>query len=107
VAGDKGRGALFCKGWDQLLKQGLGAGKGRWQEIRNRGLCSARYETSCSSGCRMVARGSSYPLVSLGFVKLEYSHYLLELLYFWELWFCLYAHQDWMYKTTQYLWTLK
>jgi hypothetical protein len=53
-------GALICKEWDQLQEQGLGAGKGMWWEIKNSGLCSARDETSCGSGCRMVARGSSY-----------------------------------------------
>jgi hypothetical protein len=39
-------------------------GKERWQEIRDSGLCSARDETSCGSGCRMVARGSSYHRVA-------------------------------------------
>jgi hypothetical protein len=34
-------------------------GKGRWQEIRNSGLCFARGETSCGLACVMVTRGSS------------------------------------------------
>jgi hypothetical protein len=38
-------------------KQGLEVGKGRWREKRNRGLCSARGETTCGLGCR---RGSSH-----------------------------------------------
>jgi hypothetical protein len=50
-------------------KQGLGTGKGRWQEIKDSGLSSARDETSCGSGCRMVARGSSY----------QYEHQLSNL----------------------------
>jgi hypothetical protein len=53
--------ALFCKGCDQLLNQGLGGGcKGMFWEVRNSGLCSAKHITTCGSGCRMVARGSSY-----------------------------------------------
>jgi hypothetical protein len=55
----------------QLLSVGL-ALSSIWEEARARdgqrkvagdkghGLCSAKDETSCSSSCRMVARGSSY-----------------------------------------------
>jgi hypothetical protein len=50
-----------------LSKQGLWLGKGRWQEIRNSGFCSAMDESICDSGCRMVTRGCSYhsPIFSL------------------------------------------
>jgi hypothetical protein len=68
VVGDKGQWALFCKGWDQLREQGVGTGKGRWREIRDSGLCSAREETSCSLGCR---RGSSYHSPIFCFLKRE------------------------------------
>jgi hypothetical protein len=46
-------------------------GKERWWEIRDSGLCSIRDENSCSSGCRMVARGSSYHSSIFGFLKRE------------------------------------
>jgi hypothetical protein len=45
-----------------MPKQGVGVGKGRWQEIRYSGLCPVRAETSYSSGCRLVARSNSYHL---------------------------------------------
>jgi hypothetical protein len=35
------------------------------------GLCSARDEISCGSGCRMVARGSSYHSPIFYFLKRE------------------------------------
>jgi hypothetical protein len=67
VVGDKRQWSLICKGWDQLVKQGLGVGKGRWWEIRNNGLCSARGETSCGLGCR---RGSYHsPIFCLTMMK--------------------------------------
>jgi hypothetical protein len=40
-------------------------------EIRDSRLCSARDETSCASGCRMVARGSSYYSPIFCFLKRE------------------------------------
>jgi hypothetical protein len=53
VVGDKRQWSLICKGWDQLREQGQGAaGKGRWREMRDSGLWSARGESSWGSGCR-------------------------------------------------------
>jgi hypothetical protein len=68
--GDKEQWALICKGWDPLQEQGLKAGKGRWWEIRNSELCSARGETRCGLGCR---RGSSYhsPIFCLIMMKVR------------------------------------
>jgi hypothetical protein len=56
VARDKGQWGFVLQGMRPAAEARLGAGKGRWREIRNSGLCFARSETSCGLGCR---RGSS------------------------------------------------
>jgi hypothetical protein len=60
VAGDKGQWGYILQGMRPAAEARSKGGQKKVAGDRNSGLCSARDETSCGSGCRMVVRDSSY-----------------------------------------------